>query len=363
MRLVFIIITIVHALIHLLGFVKGFEFKEVKALTMPISKTAGMCWLLATVLLLFYAISFMLSHKYQWIIGFIAVVISQLLIIAFWKDAKFGTIANLMILAVVLVSFGKFQFQSMVEKETQIILRSTASNNNLLVTKQSLDTFPLPVKRWLMRSGVVDKLHTTSAKVAQTLQLKMKPDQEQWLPATATQISNLQEPAFIWNVDVKMNSLLNFYGRDKLVDGSGSMLIKLNALFNIVNETGPKISEGSMQRYLGELVWFPTLALNEHICWQAVNDTTAIATLNYGGNKVSGTFSFNAEGDFVQFSTWRYMGNEANAPRYEWVLDVRDYQFFEGFKIPSQMTATWKLPEGDWTWLKLQIDDVTYNRF
>lgn len=55
------------------------------------------------------------------------------------------------------------------------------------------------------------------------------------------------------------------------------------------------------------------------------------------------------------------MGNEANAPRYEWVLEVQDYQFFEGYKIPSQMTATWKLPEGDWTWLKLQIDDVTYN--
>jgi hypothetical protein len=361
MRILFVIVVFIHAAIHLLGFVKGFEFKEIKALTMPISKTAGMCWLLATLLLLFYAISFIINHKQQWIVGLMAVVISQLLIIVFWKDAKFGTIANLIILVVVMVTFGKHQFQSMVEKETQIILKSNTSNNNLIVTKQSLDSLPLPVKRWLIRSGVVDRPYATSAKVVQTLQLKMKPDQQRWLQATATQFTNIQVPAFIWNVEVKMNGFLSFYGRDKLVDGNGTMLIKLNALFNIVNETGPKISEGSMQRYLGELVWFPTLALNEHISWQAVNDTTAIATLNYGGNKVSGTFSFNAEGDFVQFSTWRYMGNEANAPRYEWVLDVQDYQFFEGYKIPSQMTATWKLPEGDWTWLKLQIDDVTYN--
>jgi hypothetical protein len=53
--------------------------------------------------------------------------------------------------------------------------------------------------------------------------------------------------------------------------------------------------------------------------------------------------------------------NDANAQRHEWVLEVSDYQIFEGIKIPSKMTATWKLPEGDWTWLKLQIDDVTYN--
>ncbi|TPV32458.1 hypothetical protein FJ651_12920 [Paucihalobacter ruber] len=360
MRILFVVVIIIHAAIHLLGFVKGFEFKEVKSLTMPISKTAGIFWLLATVLLLFYAISFMLNHKYQWIFGFVAVAISQLLIIFFWKDAKFGTIANLMILVVVLVTFGKHQFQSMVEKESQIILKSTASNNNLLVTKQSLDSVPLPVERWLIRSGVVDKPYATSAKVAQTLQLKMKPDQEQWLSANANQISNLQEPAFIWSVEVKMNPFLNFYGRDKLINGNGTMLIKLNALFNIVNETGPKISEGSMQRYLGEMVWFPTLALSDYVSWQSVNDSTAIATLNYMEKHVSGTFSFNSEGDFIQFSTFRFMGNDPNSQRYEWVLKVQDYNIFEGIKIPSKMTATWKLTAGDWTWLKLQIDDVNY---
>lgn len=117
--------------------------------------------------------------------------------------------------------------------------------------------------------------------------------------ATVTQFTNLQVPAFIRNVDDKMNRLMHFYGRDILMNGDGSMLIKLNALFIIVNETGIKISEGSMQRYLAELVWFLRPALGEYLTWQAVNDTTAIATLNYQENKVSGTFSFNAEGDFI----------------------------------------------------------------
>lgn len=294
MRILFVLIIIIHAAIHLLGFIKGFEFKEVKALTLPISKMAGICWLLATGLLLTYSISFIVNHKYQWIFGLMAVVVSQLLVIFFWKDAKFGTIANIIIFLVVLVAFGQYQFNTRVAKETAKVLQRDDRNHLELITDRSLENLPIPVKRWLKNSGVVGKPYTATAKVLQSAQLKMKPDQEQWLPATATQFTNLQVPAFIWNVDVKMNSLIHFYGRDKLINGDGSMLIKLNALFNIVNESGPKISEGSMQRYLGELVWFPTLVLNDHITWQSVNDTTAIATLNYQGNEVSGTFSFNA---------------------------------------------------------------------
>jgi len=361
MRYVFIIITIFHALIHLLGFVKGYELKEVKALTMPISKTAAIWWLLATGLLLTYSISFIVNHKYQWIFGLMAVVVSQLLVIFFWKDAKFGTIANIIIFLVVLVAFGQYQFNAMVAKETAKVLQHDDRNHLELITDRSLENLPIPAKRWLKNSGVVGKPYIATAKVLQSAQLKMNPEQEKWLSAKATQISNLQQPSFIWNVDVKMNSLMHFYGRDILMNGDGSMLIKLNALFTIVNETGPKISEGSMQRFLGEMVWFPTLALSENVSWQSVDDTTAIATMSFKEKQVSGSFKFNSEGDFIQFSAMRYMGNDANAQRHEWVLEVADYQVFEGIKIPSKMTAAWKLPEGDWTWLKLQIDDVTYN--
>jgi hypothetical protein len=32
-----------------------------------------------------------------------------------------------------------------------------------------------------------------------------------------------------------------------------------------------------------------------------------------------------------------------------------------GVKIPVKLTATWKLDEGDWTWLKLEITEIKYN--
>ncbi|MDN5330561.1 MAG: hypothetical protein PWP35_2348 [Bacteroidales bacterium] len=37
------------------------------------------------------------------------------------------------------------------------------------------------------------------------------------------------------------------------------MLIKVNSLIPVVNEKGNKLDEGTLQRYLGEIVWFPSL--------------------------------------------------------------------------------------------------------
>ncbi|MBA4319163.1 MAG: hypothetical protein C0412_12250, partial [Flavobacterium sp.] len=93
MRIPFLILVIVHGLIHLLGFVKAFGLAEVKQLTQPISKPFGMIWLLAFILFTIAAILFAFKYNYWWFFGILALVTSQILISFFWHDAKFGTIA------------------------------------------------------------------------------------------------------------------------------------------------------------------------------------------------------------------------------------------------------------------------------
>jgi len=39
-----------------------------------------------------------------------------------------------------------------------------------------------------------------------------------------------------------------------------------------------------------------------------------------------------------------------------------DYKAFEGIMVPVKMTSTWKLDEGDWNWLNLEVTDIKYNR-
>lgn len=361
MKYIFVILTFVHGLIHLLGFIKGFDLKEVKELTLPISKPIGLAWLTATILVLTFGIFHLLNSKYDWLIGFLAVLISQILVTLLWKDARFGTIPNILILFVSMVSLGHYNFQKLVQHERNHLLTAHKIVNDRIINENDIQLLPDPVKKWLRASGAVGKPFISIAKVTQQAEMKMKPEQENWMKASAIQYTTIDNPAFIWTVDVKMNELINFQGRDKFENGKGEMLIKLNSLIRIVNERGEKLDEGTLQRYLGEMVWFPSLALSPFINWEQINDTTAKATMTFNGTSGSGMFYFNSNGDFIRFSALRYMGNEPDARRYEWVLLVDEHKSFEGIVVPSKMTATWNLDHKNWTWLKLKITDIKYN--
>ncbi len=360
MKVAFLIIVFLHGLIHLLGFVKGFDLKEVRELSLPVSKPLGVIWLIAATLFLTYGVLFFLNFKYAWLVGFVAVVLSQALIMLFWKDAKFGAIPNIIILAVSVVSLGHYNFQKLVQQETAQLLDKNRTIESRILSDNDLIGLPVPVKKWLTNSGSTGKPLISYGKITQIAEMQMEPNQKNWLTATATQYTTIDNPAFIWSVDVKMNSLLYFQGRDKYDEGKGEMLIKMNSLFNIVNERGEKLNEGTMQRYLGEMVWFPSLALSKYITWEQIDENTAKATMTYKGNSASGTFYFNSNGDIKKFSALRYKGNEPDAKRYNWEIAILSYRTFEGIKVPVKMTSTWKFDDKDWTWLKLEVTDIRY---
>lgn len=359
MKVTFLIITLLHGLIHILGFLKAFGIREIKEMTLPISKTMGILWLLVTILFLIYGFTIIVNSKYSWIIGLVAIIISQFIIIYFWTDAKFGSIPNILILLVVLFSFGTYNFNKIIESETSQILSNVSLKNLKPISETALNGLPKPIQKWIKTTGIIGKDELKVAWIKQKALMKMKPEQKDWYSAEAIQYSTFENPAFIWTVEMEMMPLINIKGRDKFFGGKGEMLIKINSLINVVNEKGEKLDEGTLQRYLGELVWFPSLALSPLIEWEEIDDFSAKATIKYYDIHVSGTFYFNENGDFTKFITLRYMGNEDK--KYPWVLTVDGYSQFEGIKIPSKMKATWKLDKGDWTWLDLEILEVKYN--
>lgn len=362
MNIALLIIVFLHGLIHLLGFVKGFGLKELPELRFPVSKTMGLVWFKATLLFVLYGILHLMDNQYAWLFGFIAVILSQLLIILFWKDAKFGTLPNILILLAASISYADYRFQHQVQDEVAELLRQSSGVQQRVLSQEHITALPKPVQQWLLHSGAVGKPFVRIGKVLQQAEMKMKPDQQEWMSASAVQYSTFDAPAFVWMVHGRMNSLLSFQGRDKFQDGAGEMLIKLHSLINVVNERGEKLNESTMQRYLGEMLWFPSLACSPFITWEQLNDTTAKATMRYKGTSGSGTFYFNAQGDCKKFSALRYMGNEPDAKRYEWLMQIQGYKTFEGITVPAQMSATWKLEQGDWTWLQLEVMDIQYNK-
>ncbi len=360
MKIAYAVLIVIHGLIHLLGFVKAFGLGEISQLTAPISRPVGALWLLSTLLLLAYASMFLFGFRYGWLVGAAAVVLSQVLIIMYWNDAKFGTIPNIVILLVVLVSYGHYAFNRMVDDDL-VQLRHDSSANVLVISNQDTENLPLPVRKWLQRSGAIGFEFSSVGSIRQFAEMKLSPEQQNWYRAEALQFTRVDKPGFVWSVEVAMNPFVHFVGRDKLENGKGNMLIKANGLVPLVNATGPKLDEGTIQRYLGEMVWFPAVAISPFVTWEVIDENTARATIEYMGTIGSGVFYFDDTGDFMRFSAMRYQGNEPESERHEWVLEVDEYATLDGIRIPSSMTATWKLPEGDWTWLHLKVIEHQVN--
>lgn len=359
MKAAYLILVFLHGLIHLIGFVKGLDLKEVKSLSLPVSKPLGILWLAAAVLFTVYGVLYAVNYRYAWMAGLVAVAVSQVLVIQFWPDAKFGTVPNLIVLAVTVFAWGNHNFEKSAGQETRRLLNQNEKIREYVLSENDITDLPVPVKKWLKNSGAVGKPVVSSGKVTQRARLQMRPDQD-WMSATAVQHTTISRPAFIWKADVKMNRLINFQGRDKFEDGKGAMLIKLNGLINVVNERGEKLDEGTLQRFLGEMVWFPSMAAMPYITWEPIDDSAAKATMSYRGTSGSGTFRFHPNGDVAGFSAMRYRGNDAQAEKQEWTMNISAYKTFEGIRVPAVMSSTWKTDEGDWTWLKLEVTDLTY---
>lgn len=362
MKWFFFVFVNIHAVIHLLGFLKAFQLAEINQLTQHISKPMGMLWLLALILFLAAAIQFIINHDLWWITGLAAVILSQILIVLFWQDAKFGTIPNIIILLVAIVAFAGWSFNRDVKNEVTEMLSEKSVDKKEILTEEKISHLPPVIQRWLKNSGAVGREKIHSVYLKQHGKIRMKPEQENWYDAQAEQWFTVDNPAFIWKVKVDMMPLVFFTGRDKFSDGKGSMLIKILSLINIVNSNdNEKINQGTLQRYLGEIVWFPTAAVSPFIKWEEVDSITAKATMSYKETTGSALFYFNEDGDFVKFSAMRYMGTENDSQLKEWTITLNEYKIYDGIKIPVKGEATWKLDNGDFTWYKLEIYDVKYN--
>ncbi len=91
-------LMVLHGLIHFLGPIRAFELAEVPGLVHPISPGAGVAWGVAGLLLLVTAALFLAGVQRWWVLGFVAVALSQLVIFSAWADARVGTLANLVLL-------------------------------------------------------------------------------------------------------------------------------------------------------------------------------------------------------------------------------------------------------------------------
>jgi len=170
-----------------------------------------------------------------------------------------------------------------------------------------------------------------------------------WLPFDADQVI-VPSVGFVWMARVWFTRFFRVDVRDALVNGAGSGQVSLMSALTIArHERVPEVTSGSLHRYLAEGVWCPSaLYPSEALCWTAIDDSRALATLTDHGTSVSLEFRFAATGEVTGIYTpgrWGAFGQGYS--KVAWEGHFRDYQRRAGCVIPLDADVGWYV-DGAW---------------
>ncbi|MGM0641276.1 MAG: DUF6920 family protein [Thermotogota bacterium] len=273
---------------------------------------------------------------------------------------KWGVgIAVVVISVVSIFSLGKHNFDKQIDKEIELITNYNNTKKSV-VKEEDLENLPKNVQKWLVNVGVVGKPMIKGMYLKQTGEMKLEPEQK-YIKPMAEQYINVTKPAYLWTVDLPMIPLINTKGRDLFYEGKGSMKIKLGSLVSVVNEEpNYKLNESSMHRFLLEIPWYPTAALEDYISWEEIDDLRAKAIMNYKGIEVEATYFFNDSGMLLKVEAMRYKGNDESSEREKCVGDLLEVDTVDGFLVPVKINISWITDEEEFTWYKIKTYDIEY---
>jgi len=229
-----------------------------------------------------------------------------------------------------------------------------------LVSKNMLADLPAPVQRYMSFTGVLGKPWTESVALKYSGKFRQGLDRP-WMPMTAKQVYTISPPSFLWDARFKVIGLPLLHALDEYRSGKGHMYAKLAELITVVDVRGEQLDQGSMLRYLSEMIWFPTAFLGENITWQAVDEQSADVQLDDAGKSVSGRLFFDDDGRPTNFTAMRYRETEGDFSLDPWSTPITGYGQLAGLHLPTQGHAVWNLESGDLKYVELQIEEIIYN--
>ena len=358
-RSILAFIVLIHGLIHFIGFAKAFDYGNITQLTKEISKPAGVLWFVTALLFIVATVLIFMKKDVWWISGLTAVITSQVVIFTVWQDAKFGTIANLIILIAAMLSFGRWQFENGYKKDVKAAFQRTeALKENDLLTETDIQTLPVLVQNYLKYVGVLNKPKVKNVKII--FDGAMRDKGKDWFPFTSEQYNFFDIPTRLFFMKGRMNGI-TVPGYHAYKNGSASMKIKLFGLFPIIDVKENVLNKAETVTVFNDMCLLaPATLIDERIQWQPIDNSSVKAAFTVNDISISAILYFNEKGQLVNFiSNDRYA--IADMKQYTFLTPVKDFKNINGYNLPGYGEAIWRYPDGDFSYGKFNTIRIQYN--
>jgi hypothetical protein len=369
MRWLIALPILLHGLIHFMGAAKGFGFAELRTLSEPVTPRGAVLWSLSGIGVVVSALLFVVAPRLWWIVGLMAVVLSQAIIFTAWSDAKAGTVANGLLLILALYGFvseGPSSFRAQFRSAVQEHLAETRAETRAgaQITEHDLAHLPAPVQRYVRQAGVVGQPRVTHFRATWTGRIRATAD-DPWMAFTAEQFNFIETPARFFLMDARKAGLpvdvLHVYE-----DGSASMRVRLVSLIPLVESAGPELTRAETVTLLNDLsILAPGALVEPGIRWEPLDDLSARAEYTIGANTISAVLFFDDTGSLVDFVSDDRLAASSDGTQFtrqRWSTPLSEYRRFGPYRVAGHGEGRWHPVEGDdFAYIELDLLDVDVN--
>jgi len=362
MKAVLVALLALHGAIHLMGFAKAFGLANLAALRLPISRPVGMLWLVAALAFVVSAGTVHAGWRYWAAVAAPAIVLSQVLVVLAWSDAKVGTVANLLLLAPTvlgLLDLRGSSFRSRFERDAAAAQERVRPAR--IVTEADLAGLPPQVQRYVRRTNAVGRERVSAVHVRFRGTMRPSPEAD-WMTIRAEQLDTFAVPERLFLMDARRSGV-PFQALHVYRGETATMQVRVASMFDVVDARGAKLDQSETVTFFNDICLLaPAALVDADVEWRDLDPHHVLATFRNGGQTIRATLTFDAEGDLVDFvSNDRYMSADGKTyEQHPWSTPVHEYRELGGARLPSRVEALWKRPGGDFVYARFVVEDVRY---
>ena len=365
MRIALSLLITLHAVIHIMGFAKAFGLVSLEPLRVPISRPMGLLWLVAAVLLIAAAAAILTLPRWFWLVGALGLVASQTAIIASWGDARFGTIANAVLLAIVIYgafAWGPFGLRAEYERLVRDgLAQAAAGTRPRNITEADLAGLPPPVQRYLRFAGVVGTPRVQGFRARLTGRIRSSATAP-WMPFMAEQHNFYDPPRRYFWMEATRGGLpvdgLHAYG-----ETDASMRIRLLSLVPVVDLGGSDMMRTETVTIFNDMCIFaPGSLLDPSIRWREIDKRSVEATYTNGPHTICAVLVFDDSGALVNFRSDDRPAlaedGKTMLPQ-RWSTPIRDYRTFGPYRLATRAEGRYAPTSGEYAYIEIEVREVS----
>lgn len=214
--------------------------------------------------------------------------------------------------------------------------------------------------KYLKKTGVVGTRIPNFVEIKQEGEMRMSPEKD-WIPFEAEEVYTPGNNQFLWYGKLSMNSVVNVYARDYYIASKGAMRVRVWDFFTVVDARGPAMDQGGAMRYLNEVMWFPQAFLLPYFTFKEIDATTVEVSINLTDRIETCHLIFDEQYRLKNFKGKRtYINEDGNEEFTNWETPLNKWEKRNGLLLPVGGSAVWKLKDGDFEYIRLEVSDIVY---